>query len=59
MLDCPHSPLPLHSPLYIDRPPLETIALKGITEAGALIRIKAPRKMGKSYMLVHIAHRAK
>ena len=54
----PDGPLPFNSPLYIERPPVEELVLKEIHKPGCVIRIKAPKKMGKS-SLVHriIAHR--
>lgn len=37
--------------LYIERPPIEEKCLKAILQPGALIRIKAPQKMGKTLLL--------
>lgn len=37
--------------IYIDRPPIEEKCLKGILRPGALIRIKAAQKMGKTLLL--------
>ncbi len=37
--------------IYIPRPPVETECFLEITQAGALIRIKAPEKMGKTSLL--------
>jgi hypothetical protein len=39
--------LPLDSPLYINRPPLEELTYTEISQPGCLIRIKAPRLRGK------------
>lgn len=36
---------------YIDRPPIETLCYEEILKQGALIRIKAPPKMGKTSLL--------
>ncbi|EDX83590.1 hypothetical protein S7335_770 [Synechococcus sp. PCC 7335] len=47
----PSGPLPLGSPLYIPRSPLEETALSEITHPGCLLRIKAPRRTGKSSLL--------
>ena len=37
--------------IYIERPPIEEKCLKAILQPGALIRIKAPQKMGKTLLL--------
>ena len=37
--------------IYIERPPIEEKCLKAILQSGALIRIKAPQKMGKTLLL--------
>ncbi|MEA5511504.1 AAA-like domain-containing protein [Crocosphaera sp. UHCC 0190] len=39
------------SPIYIPRPPIESDCCQGILKPGALIRIKAPEKMGKTSLL--------
>lgn len=39
------------SPLYIPRPPIETDCYQEILKPGALIRIQAPEKMGKTLLL--------
>lgn len=56
-MDFPSGPVPLGSPFYIERPPLEKLVYNEIFHPGCLIRIKAPRKMGKSSLLIRmIAH---
>nr|MDZ8003422.1 AAA-like domain-containing protein [Nostoc sp. DedSLP05]MDZ8102917.1 AAA-like domain-containing protein [Nostoc sp. DedSLP01] len=50
-IDYPSGPVPLDSALYINRPPLEELICQEILHSGCLIRIKAPRKMGKSSLL--------
>lgn len=37
--------------IYVERPPIEEKCLKAILQPGALIRIKAPQKMGKTLLL--------
>lgn len=54
----PSGPVPLNSPLYIDRSPIEDLVCTEITKPGCVIRIKAPRKMGKSSLLSRILARA-
>jgi hypothetical protein len=43
---------------YIDRPPTEQRCFETIVQPGALIRIKAPKKMGKTWLLERILHYA-
>jgi hypothetical protein len=58
-MDCPSGPVPLDSPFYINRPPLEEFVFNEIKQPGCLIRIKAPRKMGKSSLLNRMLAQAK
>lgn len=56
-INFPSGPLPLDSPLYINRSTVEEIVYAEIIQPGCLIRIKAPKKMGKSSLLLRmIAH---
>jgi len=50
-LEFPSGPVPLNSPFYIERPPLEELARTEIRQPGSVTRIQAPRKMGKSSLL--------
>ncbi|MGJ5633465.1 AAA-like domain-containing protein [Nostoc sp. CALU 1950] len=50
-IEFPSGPVALGSPLYINRPPLEELVCNEILHPGCLIRIKAPRKTGKSSLL--------
>ncbi|GAA6624190.1 AAA-like domain-containing protein [Scytonema sp. NUACC26] len=50
-IEYPGVPLPLNSPLYINRLRIEELVYKEISKPGCLIRIKAPRKTGKSSLL--------
>jgi len=50
----PDGPVPLRSQFYVERPPIETDCYQTILQPGALIRIKAPRKMGKTSLLDRI-----
>jgi len=49
--ELPNGPVPLNSPFYIERPPLETQAKAALLKPGSLIRLKAPRQMGKTSLL--------
>jgi predicted AAA+ superfamily ATPase len=48
----PGDPLPFNSCFYIERPPIESDAYAELLKPGSLIRIKAPRQMGKSLVSV-------
>lgn len=50
--------IPLNSPFYIERPPIEQICDESILQPGALIRIKAPRQMGKTSLMIRILNEA-
>ncbi|MGF1988966.1 MAG: AAA-like domain-containing protein [Nostoc sp. ZfuVER08] len=50
-MEFPSGPLPINSSLYINRPPLEELICSELIQPGSLIRIKAPKKMGKSSLL--------
>lgn len=50
--------VPLDSPFYINRPPIESRCYEAIVKPGALIRVKAPRQMGKSSLMLRILNYA-
>lgn len=50
--------IPLNSPFYIDRPPVEQLCNENILQPGALIRIKAPMQMGKTSLMIRILDEA-
>ena len=50
----PSGPVPIGSPLYVERPPIEDLAFQEVSTPGGLVRIKAPYQMGKSSLLVRI-----
>jgi hypothetical protein len=45
---------PLDSPFYIERPPVEVDSYTEILKPGSLLRIKAPRQMGKTSLMARI-----
>ncbi len=49
----------LTSAFYVARPPHEESCFREIEKSGALIRIKAPRQMGKTSLMARILHHAK
>lgn len=57
-LEYPNGPVPLNSRFYIERPPIEQYAYSEITKPGSVLRIKAPREMGKSSLMLRILDRA-
>lgn len=50
----PEGQVPLGSKYYIERSPIENDCCRAILQPGSLIRIKAPRKTGKSSLMVRI-----
>ncbi len=57
-LEHPDGQIPLDSNFYIDRPPIEADCYDAIIKRGALIRIKAPRRMGKTSLLSRVLDHA-
>ena len=54
VLEYPEGSVPLNSPFYIERTPIEERCYETILQAGSLIRIKAPNQMGKTSLLDRI-----
>lgn len=57
--ELPVGQVPLDSPFYIERPPIEAQCYQESEHPGALIRIKAPRQMGKTSLMARILHQAR
>ena len=57
-LELPGGQVPLDSLFYVERPPIESFCYKAILQPGALIRLKAPRRMGKTSLMSRILHQA-
>jgi hypothetical protein len=55
----PGGSVPLTSGLYVVRSPIEADCFAEIEEPGALIRIKAPRQMGKTSLMARILNHAR
>ena len=53
-LENPEGQVPLRSPFYVNRPPIEADCIAEIEKPGSLIRIKAARQMGKSSLMSRI-----
>ncbi len=57
-IEFPDSPIPLDSKFYIQRLPHEGLAYAEIEKSGSLLRVKAPRKMGKSSLMLRLMNHA-
>ena len=55
----PEGEVPLNSPWYVERPPIENDCYQTILKPTALIRIKAPKQMGKSSLISRILEQGK
>lgn len=56
--ELPEGQVPLDSPFYVERSPVEAECYKTIMQPGALIRIKASRWMGKSSLIARVLQQA-
>ena len=54
LLESPDDPVEIDSPFYVERPPIESDCYKEIVKPGALIRIRGPRRMGKTSLVNRI-----
>lgn len=59
LLENPEGQVPLDSPFYVERPPNEVDCYEAILQPAALIRIKAPRQLGKTSLMTRTLHHAK
>lgn len=50
----PEGPVPLDSPLYIERPPIEELVYREVTQPGCVIRIRSPKQMGKTSLVLRL-----
>lgn len=57
-LPFPEGAVALDSPFYIERPGLDSLCHETIVKPGALVRIKAPKLMGKTSLMTRILARA-
>ncbi|WP_374797554.1 AAA-like domain-containing protein [Aerosakkonema funiforme] len=57
-LELPGGSLDLASEFYIDRPSIEERAYEEIAKPGSLIRIKAPKQMGKTSLMTRLLQQA-
>ncbi|MDJ0703141.1 MAG: AAA-like domain-containing protein [Leptolyngbyaceae cyanobacterium MO_188.B28] len=54
----PDGPLPLESPFYVKHPVLQERAYEEVRKPGALIRVRAPRRWGKTSLINRILAQA-
>ncbi len=57
-LEFPNGPVSLNSRFYIPRPPVEELVYAEITTPGSVICIQAPKKMGKSSLILRVMAQA-
>lgn len=57
-LEMPEGAVPLNSIFYVERLPQETYCQEEISRPHAMIRLKAPRQMGKTSIIVRLLHQA-
>ncbi|MBW4684255.1 MAG: AAA-like domain-containing protein [Komarekiella atlantica HA4396-MV6] len=50
----PDGPVSLDSPFYVERPAIEEPVYREVTQPGCVIRIRAPRGMGKSSLVLRL-----
>jgi AAA-like domain/TIR domain/CHAT domain len=56
--ELPEGQVDLASGFYVERSPIEARCYEAIAKPGSLIRIKAPRQMGKTSLMARILHHA-
>lgn len=56
--ELPRGQVELASAFYVERPGIDERCYEAIAKSGALIRIKAPRQMGKTSLMARVLHRA-
>lgn len=59
LLEHPSGQVELASRFYVPRPPQEEEAIAAVLQPGALIRIKAPRQMGKTSLMSRLLQRGR
>ena len=58
-IEFPNGAVPLNSLFYIKRSPIENKTFTEVLKPGSLIRLKGPRQIGKTSLLMRILHHAK
>jgi hypothetical protein len=50
----PSEAIPLNSVMYIERPPIEQLACQEVLKPGGFVRIRAPKQMGKTSLVLRM-----
>jgi response regulator of citrate/malate metabolism len=50
----PDGSVPLDSPFYIERPPIEELVYREVIQPGCMIQIRSPKETGKSSLLLRL-----
>ena len=58
-LESPDGPVPLESRFYIQRTPIEELTGTAISTPGSLIRLKSPKRMGKTSLMARVLAHAR
>ncbi len=58
-LEQPEGQVPLDSPFYVERLPVDSDCYEAVSKPYALIRIKAPRQMGKTSLMTRVLDHAR
>ena len=58
-LESPDGPVPLESPFYIQRTSIEELTYRAVSTPGSLIRLKSPKCMGKTSLMVRVLAHAR
>ncbi|MGC9502157.1 AAA-like domain-containing protein [Baaleninema sp.] len=58
-IEYPGAPVPLNSPLYVERPPIERLTQQELHKPGCAVRVRGSRRMGKSSLLLRLLHHGK
>ena len=59
VFESPHDTVPLHSPFYVKRSPVEEQASTALAQPGGLVRLRAAAGMGKASLLLRVVAFAK
>lgn len=57
-MELPGGQLKLNSRFYVERPPIENRAYEEVSKPGSLIRIKAPKQMGKTSLMARLLNQS-
>lgn len=58
IVDLRESPVIKETDFYVERPPIESVCYQEILQPGSLLRIKAPKRMGKTWLMSKVLNHA-